>query len=178
MFMSDTIRYTESEGFYFLSFEGDIRVTLCASFDDFIETIFAHEGMQGVVLDLSKAKNIDSTALGMIAKLSAKSLQALGHPPTALSTNPDIDRILECMGLDQVLTMVSSFDDSLDTSQLVSNLENMPLSDHSTDELCEKVIEAHRVLMNLNASNQLEFRELVSSLENERSQNQAETKKH
>ena len=129
--------------------------------------MFANPKLSSIFLDLSKAKNIDSTALGMIAKIASQSIKILRTPPTALSTNPDIDRILECMGLPQVLNIVKSCD--FENSELANaRIENMPMGDHTQAQMCEKVLEAHKALMALNENNKAVFHDLVSGLEEER----------
>ena len=166
--MSNTIRYAELEGSYILKFQGDIRVTLCASFDAFIERMFENPMLKSILLDLSDAKNIDSTALGMIAKIAELSKAHLLIMPTVLSTNPDIDRILECMGLPQVLNLVKSLEDEeIFKTVKKSSIKDMPLCDHTQEEMCKKVLEAHKSLMALNSSNKAVFHDLVSSLEEE-----------
>ena len=85
--MVDTIRYAEIDGAYLIKFQGDIRVTLCASFDAFIKEMFENPRLNTIFLDLSEAKNIDSTALGMIAKIAAQSKSLLKVPPTVLSVD-------------------------------------------------------------------------------------------
>jgi anti-anti-sigma factor len=176
--VSDSIRYAELNGVYILKFEGDIRVTLCASLDEFIDRMFANDQLKYIILDLSQAKNIDSTALGMIAKIAVQSQANLKIFPLTLSTNPDVDRILECMGLPQVLNIVESLE-SVDTIKLQNELKaiseenqfkDMPLHDHSQEYLCEKVLEAHKTLMSLNQSNKIIFHDLVSNLEEERNE--------
>ncbi len=167
--MSNKIRYAEHKGSYILKFEGDIRVTLCASLDAFIRQVFSDKQLKSILLDLSQAKNIDSTALGIIAKIAELSSRQLHSRPLVLSNNPDINRTLECMGLKQVLTFVDSFADVEAT--LVkdkSQIKDMPLTDHGQDEMCEKVLEAHKILMALNAHNKAVFHELVCGLEEEK----------
>ena len=166
--MVDTIRYAEIDGGYLIKFQGDIRVTLCASFDAFIREMFENPKLNTIFLDLSEAKNIDSTALGMIAKIAAQSKSLLKVPPTVLSVNPDIDRILECMGLDTVLDMVDT-PDALG-EKLKNYVKEMPRCDHTPEEMCEKVIEAHKALMALNSNNKAMFKDLVSGLEEEKTQ--------
>jgi anti-anti-sigma factor len=165
--VTDSIRYAELQGAYLIRFEGDIRVTLCASFDAFIDAMFENPQLNTILLDLSAAKNIDSTALGMVAKIAAQSKKRLKAPPTVYSTNSDIDRTLSCMGLDSVLDQVSSLDALGD--RLKTFIKDMPLCDCSSEQMCKKVIEAHKALMALNSNNKEVFKELVSGLEEEQS---------
>ena len=168
--MSDTIKYAEIEGCYIIKFEGDIRVTLCASLDDFIVSVFENSKLKSIFLDLSKAQNIDSTALGMIAKIAAKSRQRLLSAPITLSNNSDINRMLECMGLSQVLKLVSNLEmcDKELIESFKSQAKDMPLGDHSQAHLCDKVLDAHQALVALSDDNKSAFEELILNLKEER----------
>lgn len=170
--MPDTITYTERDGAYLIRFEGDIRVTLCASFDTFIDTLFSSPALHTIILDLSEARNIDSTTLGMIAKIAARSKEQLGYYPTAYSPNPDIKRLLECMGLNMVLNIAADLQES--ESLLKQKVcTEMPCATYSPEHMCDKVIEAHRELMALKPDNKEKFKELISGLEQERLHYQA-----
>ena len=158
------VRYAVLNGSYILKFEGDIRVTLCASLDAFISKIFQDSALVGILVDLNDATNIDSTALGIIAKISARSIKELDCKPTILSSSADINRILECMGLGQVFNIVHRIDHKA-LGALV--IKDMPKSDHTQKEMCEKVLEAHRELMALNDHNKEVFKQLVCGLEKE-----------
>lgn len=173
---NDTIRYAELDGVYLIKFEGDIRVTLSASFDDFINSIFANPRLAAILLDLRDAKNIDSTSLGMIAKIAARSQAELHTLPSVISNQDDINRTLECMGLLTVLNVVGS--DKELGENLQEHIKEMPLCNHSPEEMCEKVLEAHKILMDLNKSNQDLFKDLVSGLEEERSQHDKNMLRH
>lgn len=153
-------------GSYIIKFEGDIRVTLCASLDAFISKIFQDEHLNGVLIDLNDASNIDSTALGIIAKISARSLKQLKCKPTIISGNKDINRILDCMGLSLVFNIVEGLESAEHSLEQLS-VQDMPKSDHTQKEVCEKVLEAHRELMSLNDHNKEVFKQLVCGLEEE-----------
>ena len=178
-FVSNKIRYAEHQGSYILKFEGDIRVTLCASLDAFIKQVFSDKHLKSILLDLTLAKNIDSTALGIIAKIAELSARQLHCRPVVLSNNPDINRTLECMGLQQVLTFVDALSD-VDEALLngKSQIKDMPLRDHGQDEMCEKVLEAHKTLMALNAHNKAVFHDLVCGLEEEKKKYSRVQEKH
>ena len=78
-----------------------------------------------------------------------------------MSTNPDVNRVLNSMGFDSVFIILEYIPNS------DSLFDELPESDSSQQELTRKVIEAHRVLMGLNEQNQETFRSLVDALESE-----------
>ena len=58
-------------GAYVLRFVGDVRLTLCASIEDYIEQMLDDPQFSSVWVDLCDAEGIDSTTLGQLAKLAA-----------------------------------------------------------------------------------------------------------
>jgi len=79
--------------------------------------------------------------------------------PVLMSTNPDVNRVLNSMGFDSVFIILEYTPDSPEF------LAELPETTASEQELTRKVIEAHRVLMDLNEQNKEIFRSLVDALE-------------
>ncbi|WP_286239208.1 STAS domain-containing protein [Neptuniibacter halophilus] len=147
------------EGRFVLKFVGDVRLTLCSSLDCHLEGALSEPEVSEILIDLTQAEGIDSTSLGLIAKLAIKA-KALGlDKPALVSTNPDITRILYTMGFDHIFILL----EQLPTS--VHDLKQLPLVQESVDEMKVRIIAAHRILMDLNESNREAFRDLVSTLE-------------
>lgn len=80
--------------------------------------------------------------------------------PTLVSTNPDITQILIAMGFDQVFLLL----DFLPTS--AKDLKQVPFVVESEDDVRQRIIQAHKVLIDLNESNRSAFKDLVETLEN------------
>ena len=153
------IQFAEQDGTFVLKFVGEIRLTLCSALDATIEKIFSSLDFSSIVIDLTESRSIDSTTLGLLAKLSILSRQKVGMLPTLVTTHGDITRLLESMGFDQVFNIV---DQPLPTSE---QLADLPSQDQSEEVVKSKVLEAHRILMSLNDSNREAFRDLVTALE-------------
>ncbi|MGB0467181.1 MAG: STAS domain-containing protein [Pontibacterium sp.] len=149
------------DGRYILKFVGDVRLTLCATLDCHIENALSQVDAKDILVDLTEAEGIDSTSLGLIAKLSVKAY-ALSLPvPTIVSTNDDITRILLSMGFDHIFVLLSE----LPTN--VSDLKQLPFVQDSETSIRQRIIEAHRILIDLNDSNRAAFKDLVTTLERE-----------
>ncbi|MEZ5560221.1 MAG: STAS domain-containing protein [Pseudomonadales bacterium] len=142
-------------------FEGDVRLTLCTAFDGFLERMFEDRNFRSVLVDLSRTQSIDSTSLGLLAKLSIQADKRFGYRPTLISTRPDITRLLTSMGLDEVFNLVEQ---PLEHEQ---QLAELPCTAASDEEVRERVIEAHRILMDMNDANRNAFEDLVTTLEAE-----------
>ncbi len=159
MMNTGRIQFAEAEGTFVLKFIGDVRLTLCAALDAYIEKIFSALNFDAIIIDLSETEAIDSTSLGLLAKLSILSQQKVGFLPTLVSNHDDMNRLLQSMGFDQVFNIVSEAVPS-DTE-----LQDLPGQMLSEDLVKGKVLEAHRILMDLNEHNREAFRDLVSTLE-------------
>lgn len=151
--------FSAHDGAYVLKLTGDVRVPMCATLDKFIEGMFENPSLKAVVIDLSETQVIDSTALGLLAKIAIYYDRKFHSKPLLLSPNEDITRILLSMGFPQV------FD--LRNEGLTSRpaMADVPRVNCSEDNACEKVLEAHRILMAMNENNREIFRDVVQALE-------------
>lgn len=156
---SGTIQFAEQNGTFVLKFIGEVRLTLCSVLDATIQRIFNASNFSAIVIDLTETHNIDSTTLGLMAKLSILSRQKTGLLPTVVTTHPDITRLLNSMGFEQVFNIVNQ------PMACPDCLTDLPTQDQSEEVVKAKVLEAHRILMDLNDSNREAFRDLVSALE-------------
>ncbi len=160
--MNGRILVGDHNGVYVIRFEGDVRVTICGSFDHYLEVMLRDATFQSVIVDLSDAVAIDSTSLGVLAKLSIGVQGSRSRLPTLVCAQPDILRILDNMGFDDVFAIV---DENFESQQ---NLAELPVAtDMQEDEMRKRVIDAHRALMDLNEQNRETFHDLVSALEAE-----------
>lgn len=155
------ILFTEQDGHYILKFVGDVRLTLCSTLDHFLESMLDSDDFKTVIIDLTDTEGIDSTSLGLLAKISVKMKQHHQLRPTIVSTNDDISRILLSMGFDKVFILIR------EAVQDSDELKELAVLQESEDQVKQRVVDAHRVLMGLNEKNQETFKDLVRSLEAE-----------
>jgi hypothetical protein len=113
---------------------------------------------QSVVVDLTEAEGLDSTTLGLLAKMALFVRRQWHIRPLVVTDNANILRLLSSMGFEQIFDIRQSC-----TVDAVADCE---LAAESLDEKTarEKVLQAHQVLMTLNQHNREAFRELVDSL--------------
>jgi|SRR5690606_30937942 len=153
------IQFAEQNGTFVLKFIGEVRLTLCSVLDSTIEHIFSAANFNVIVIDLTETNSIDSTTLGLLAKLSILSRQKVGLLPTLVTVHPDIARLLHSMGFDQVFNIVNR------PLPCPDCLADLPSQDQSEEVVKAKVLEAHQILMSLNESNREAFHDLVNALE-------------
>ncbi len=151
-------------GTYLVKLTGDVRVTLCASLTDYINRIFSGEPATEVYVDLLRAEAVDSTTLGLLAKLAIHCQEALGFRAKLLCVDRGILRILESMELDELFDVLGMPDaPSLPLEDITPN-SSQPLDG---ELLRQQVLEAHRLLVKLNPRLLSEFIDLINSLEEE-----------
>jgi anti-anti-sigma factor len=141
-----------------LRFVGDIRYTLSPSIDRFLEAIFSGSTPAGFVVDLTETDSIDSTNLGLLARLATRMQRLDGRRITVVSNRPDINSVLNSMALDEVFDIIE--DNTLETGAA----EQIPLQNTDREALTRTLIDAHRALMDLNEHNREMFRDVVDAL--------------
>lgn len=155
------IYYAEDAGNYYLRFVGDVRVTFCVTLSSYLDRLFITENIESVVVDLKSAKAVDSTTLGLLAKLALFLHNKRNLQPLLLVEDPSMIRLLESMGIDELFSFVSELPEDVD------KVKELPFTSADNDEARLKVIEAHKILMGMNNKNMNVFSELVKSLEGE-----------
>lgn len=151
------------QGKYVIKLTGDVRMSLCTTIDTCLNNMIDDPGFHSVVVDVNEAEGIDSTSLGLLAKISRRSQPLMGRIPLLVSSEPDITRVIESMGFrDRVYTIVKQ-QDLIDASNVVE-AEQAPIDEQHARE---RVLEAHKILMSLNENNRQAFKDLVECIENQ-----------
>ncbi len=153
--------YAKLEGTYVIQLTGDVRVSLCSTLEHFLDEMFGDPTLDAVLIDLTKVTGIDSTTLGILAKISLFLSEHVSSLPTIISTNPDVTRILENMGFEQVFHIIR--ERPIDPIQCCE----LPTLRQSERDVCKKVLDAHRTLMEMNDNNKSAFQPVVAALEME-----------
>ncbi len=151
------------EGTFLLRFVGDVRLTLCIAIDDFFGQMFSDPNFAAVVVDLGQAEGLDSTSLGLLVKLAQETTRRTTKKPLLVSTRRDIDRLLASVGVNELFESVENPSTSLLPESEIGASHAVKESDERT--LRARVLEAHRLLMSLNAENVDAFKDLVAQLE-------------
>ncbi len=150
------------DGMYLLKLVGDVRVTLCISAEQFFESMLRDDSFKSVLVDLSLAQGIDSTSLGILAKLSIETQKRFDIVPSLVVTSPELERLLVASGFSDVFHLIT---EPLENEEQLGELPRSTSLDEAT--LRRKVIDAHRTLMSLSDQNRETFKDLVAALEAE-----------
>jgi len=156
---SGRILATDHRGAYALKLVGDVRVDLCSAIEEYFRSMFSNPAFESVTVDLCEAEGMDSTTLGLLAKLALQTRERYGLRPVVYSCNSGINRLLESMGLGRLL------DIRAEHLQNQAEITEIPSVSEDPEAVRMKVLEAHRVLMDISEENRERFSDLVTVLE-------------
>ncbi len=155
------VEYASWNGTHIFKLIGEVRAQSCISLDKLLSKIEQQQNVVGAIVDMTQTTFIDSTVLGILAKLGLKLKQVHQIQAVMLSTNPDITTLANSMGLGQVFVILNYCGDpSVCTLAL--------MEEHITHSaMLTTVLDAHKTLMELNESNENMFEPLVKQLQKE-----------
>ena len=159
------IKAAFDSGVFILKLCGDVRLTLCATLDTQAQRLAETPGLRAVLIDLREATNVDSTALGFLAKVAMAVKGRLEQPPTIIVDNPDVRQMLDVMGFARFVTLMEA--PLQQTSTLNNELEELPQEPADEEGLLDRILEAHRILMHMNEHDREQFQPLVDMLESQ-----------
>ena len=145
---------------YLIKLVGDVRLTLSGSLNRYMDVLFGNNNVQSVVVDMLDAKAVDSTTLGLIAKLGLHCREHYQMNVKLFCQNPSIIRTLECMSFDEIIDIFQQSPDEFD-----AELRCLDAVTSEVDEVRQQVLEAHKLLIKLNPKNGAEFTDLINALE-------------
>lgn len=144
-----------------LKFVGDVRVLMSSTLDNYSSNLYRRAILDAMVVDLTETRGVDSTALGLLAKMAIQLRNRFNVIPTIVSTNPDITRILKSMSFDLIFNILESI------PRPGAHYHELKPEDESESSVREKVLDAHLTLMSLSEENRLEFQDLVQALKHQ-----------
>lgn len=146
-------------GAYLLRLCGDVRLTLSTTLDDYLDAMVADPKFQNLIVDLCEADNLDSTTLGMLAKVALRIDADFHVRPDLYSCKAGISRLIRSMGFSQLFHIHEELccADGTTSELLVHNSDEK--------EMHAKVVDAHRTLMSLSTENEARFKDLLNALE-------------
>jgi len=150
--------YAKQHGTYTIKLVGDIRYTLGCALDDFLNQLFAREDYNDICIDLSEATTIDSTNLGLLAKVANFVRDRFDRRAKLVCDNSDITQMLDSVGFSDIFII------SQDRPPDAQAIQRLPVEEPSKPELTKTLFETHSTLSALNDENRKTFHEIVETL--------------
>lgn len=160
--MAETrILYARCDDTYVLRLVGHARYACAPTLDRFLDRIFAADDFTDVIIDLSQAESIDSTCLGLLARIANFQREHGRARPVIISPRKDINTVLLSVGFDEFFTLLDA-----PLAQPPTHLAALhPPEQVPRDALAQVILKAHRTLSGLSERHEIEFRDVVEALE-------------
>lgn len=155
---SGTAFYVKQGNIYILKLVGDVRYTMGCALGDFLDALFTRVDYEDILVDLTETHSIDSTSLGLLAKIANFNRQHFAHKTTLLSTNPDVNQIMDSMGFYEIFNI-------RDTGETITAaLQQLDIEGPCKEDLTRIIYDAHQTLSDLNPRNEEAFKGVLDSL--------------
>ena len=138
-----------------------MRLPWCVVLEDHCREVLSAQRIEAVKVDINGAVNLDSTTLGVLAKVGMLVKQELGVLPVLYCIDEDLLRLVLSMSLDTVFEIENSLLRDL------PHCDTVRFVDSEEDLVKGAVIDAHRTLMDIDERNVEKFEGLVNTLEGE-----------
>ena len=153
------IQYAEHDNLCVIKLVGDIRYTISEEFNDFVEGLFTKEYIEEILIDMTQTHYIDSTNLGILAKIANHERAEKHGKATIISDNEEILHLFKIMCFDQVFIILHT----LDHEQEI-DFTSIKETDHEHTKRSLIILEAHKTLMEMNEKNADTFRPVVEEM--------------
>jgi len=146
---------------FFLKLSGHLKYRGSADFDQFLETFSDYLKNRDVLIDLTGAEYLDSTNLGLLARIADRMLTEQGKKTTIISTNEEITKLLINIGFDEFFIIINH------PEEFQTDLQKIPELQDKERSMAAMMLDAHRALMKISEKNRETFRDVVTLLEKE-----------
>src|SRR5882724_3039879 len=99
------VTHAAQEGVHVLRYFGTVNYTIAPGLERFFQHLIHEHCVSGLVFDLTAAESLDSTNLGLMARVNEQVLETGGANSVIISSNEDIDAVLHSMGFDQTFEL-------------------------------------------------------------------------
>ena len=146
------------QGTYFLKLSGHLCFSSSVPFADIIDLIGNTQGCKGALVDMREASMVDSTHLGLLARLALESQSKLGQQLTIVSTGKHVPQALKTTGLQHLALLLDAHEGDMPPTE---SIQALPASKRS---IAQVMLEAHQTLVHLNQENKNTYQDFVTML--------------
>ena len=154
------VTHAQDHGIHVLRYFGRVNFMLAPGIQRFMDRLIEDGGVSGLVFDLTQANSLDSTNLGLMARVNERLQNEGAANSVIISSEGDIDMVLRSMGFDQTFEVLTT---GSEPPAAIS--EPIATESPSAAELRQTMLAAHQALMRLSEAGRLEFEPVVACLE-------------
>ncbi len=157
----NSILFAENDGICFIKLIGSIQYTISSGFDKLVAQILASKTIKEAIFDVTQATHIDSTNLGLMARIANSLIEKYDHKPVIICDNTDINTLFLSMGFEHAFLIVKKLE------MVQPELFELPAEKQKRADQLKMLTNAHRTLMEMNDKNHDTFKTVVEMFENE-----------
>lgn len=150
-------RYAHENGAWFITLIGEVRYPLAPALNALLDRALAN-GKQRFVIDLSHANIIDSTCLGVLARIVNHQDDPSAQRPVIITGGEDMTELLLAVCFDRLFDLVES------ANGAKGQLQAAPDATIGQKELLSLLLESHQRLCAIDAKTQAVFKDVVEAL--------------
>lgn len=154
----DGVLYAYTDKSCIIKLIGAVKYTTVASdFERFIDDLVERKDVHEVFIDMRECTYIDSTDLGILARITVSQMHKGAPFPVLLYTkDSDIGSILKDVGFSRVFKMVENIEfNEVELQEMVRSSESDQL------EMAKLMLNAHQLLIDLDEGNKEKFTTVV-----------------
>jgi len=142
---------------------GQIRYSLARNLRSFVDNVIAPARRAAVFIDLREVDFIDSTGLGLVARIGRLTLEGRGRRAVIVVAHGDVEIALRSAGFDELFVMLTEFpyDPGVELREIPMG-EPMGSRDRLMGHL---ILDAHRELATVSGESREIFRHVIDALE-------------
>jgi anti-anti-sigma regulatory factor len=163
------VTYASEGGWHVLRYFGRVDYTMAPAIERFIDALPHGPGdaTRPFLFDLSGARLLDSTNLGLIARVVERARAQGTTRSSLLSHCGDIDDVVRSMGFEAIVDLIDQRPAEVREGASCGDEEVVTDDTASQGEMLRTMLEAHRALATLDDEETGQWRDVVTMLEAE-----------
>lgn len=149
----------KQKNIYFVKLIGSVKYTISEPFDKFLQKIFEESDFDDIVVDLTKCEFLDSTNLGLVAKIASFCKRKFHRKTILYSTNPEINILLKNIGFYRIFNIMDETQDQIDDFEKLESVSGHPA------DMAKTILDAHKELASLSDKNKEIFKSVIDMFE-------------
>ena len=159
-------RYKKVDNKYIIKLSGDLKYKWSSGFNNFIREIFAKKDFDEIIIDITDTDYIDSTNIGLLAKIARFSLKHFSHKLPIIVDNTDVKELLLDMGFDKICKFIK------EPREYGKDYETIENHQDTKKDLGKMILNAHKTLSEIDEKNKEQFKDVVNLFEKQRKEQQ------